>query len=192
MKSNVGTSRNALRVRKIALCGMFTALAVAISFAENLSGINSLMPVPGVKLGLANIAVIGALLCTGGIGAFAVMLMRCLITFLCFGNAVGFFISLSGGALSVTAVCTVLRTGLFRKMGGFCSLIGVSAASAFFHAAGQLIAAALSIGNSAVLTAAPIICALSVITGIVTGIAANAVYRVLSGTGIADNYISLD
>lgn len=192
MKSNVGVSRNSLRIRKIALCGMFTALAVAISFAENLSGINSLMPVPGVKLGLANIAIIGAVLCTGGLGAFAVMLMRCLITFLCFGNAVGFFISLAGGTLSVTAVCTVIRTGLFRRTGGFCSLIGISAASAFFHAAGQLIAAALSIGNGAVLVAAPIICALSVVTGIVTGIAANAVYGVLSGTGIADNYISLD
>ena len=193
MKTNVSNTKKCTGgIKATALCGMFAALAAAISFAENLSGINALLPVPGVKLGLANIAVTGAVLCVGGTGAAAVVLIRCLATFLCFGNAVSFVISLSGGILSVIVSTLLARSRIFNGGNGMCSLIGISAASAFSHALGQLIAASVTVGSTAVFSAFPVICSLSVLTGTVTGAAANAVYVALCGTKLAKSYISLD
>lgn len=194
MKTRVGGVKTTAvgGIKTTALCGMFTALAAAISFAENLSGVNTLLPVPGVKLGLANIAVTGAVLSVGAAGAFAVMLARCLITFLCFGNAVSFVISLAGGTLSVAAMTLLIKCRVFGGREGMCTLIGVSASSAFFHALGQLFAASVTVGSTAVFSAFPLIGSLSVATGTITGIAANAVYSAVSSTKLAKSYISLD
>lgn len=193
MKTNVSNTKKCTGgIKATALCGMFAALAAAISFAENLSGVNALLPVPGVKLGLANIAVTGAVLCVGGAGAMAVVLIRCLATFLCFGNAVSFAISLTGGMLSAAVSALLVKCRIFHGGSGMCTLIGISAASAFSHALGQLIAASATVGSMAVFSAFPVICSLSVVTGTLTGAAANAVYTALCGTKLAKSYISLD
>ncbi len=177
MKSQKGlketSSVRKKRINSVALGGMFTALAVAISFAENLSGVNALIPIPGVKLGLANIAILGALICVGAGCAFATMAARCIITFLCFGNPVGFIISLCGGVMAVSSMWLVAKSGALEK---FCTLAGISVVGAFFHVVGQLAAASVVTGLGEVMTLFPLIGLAAVATGIVTGTAANIIY----------------
>lgn len=160
--------------KKIALCGLFSAIAIAIAFAESISGVNALIPIPGVKLGLANIAVIGAVIFIEKKYGFAVMLIRCLVMLFIFGNVSGFIISLCGGCFAFASVCFMIRLG-----GSFCSLIGISSVGAFCHAVGQLVAVAVLTDASSVLVASPMVLFGSVLTGVVSGLCANAVYNSL-------------
>lgn len=50
-----------LNARSIALCAVLTALALGLSTLENLFPVTLIVPLPGVKLGLANIVTVFAL-----------------------------------------------------------------------------------------------------------------------------------
>ena len=56
--------------RRIALCGMFAAAAFALSYAEHV--LLPPLPLPGLRLGLGNIAILAAMYYTGKGGAAAV------------------------------------------------------------------------------------------------------------------------
>lgn len=162
----------------VAYTGAFSALAVAFSFVESLSGINSLIPLPGVKLGLANIVVLCALMCAGTGCAYAVVLVRCAVTLVCFGNPVGVFMSLCGGLAAVSAMSITAKLCFSVEL---CSLVGVSVAGAFFHISGQIAGACIVAKSLSPLALFPLLSLLCIATGIVTGIAANAVYTKTSG-----------
>ena len=82
-----------------------TSLALTVSFALVLSFIESRVPafvaIPGIKVGLANIAVIFCLYKFGLKEAVIVSGMRVLIVSLLFGSAVSFMYSVAGAALSI-------------------------------------------------------------------------------------------
>ena len=50
------------KTKRIALCGMLTALALALSLAERMIPLELIVPIPGIKLGLANVVTMFALL----------------------------------------------------------------------------------------------------------------------------------
>ena len=43
-----------MKAKKVSFCGLLTALAIVLSLAERLFPLDAVVPVPGVKLGLAN------------------------------------------------------------------------------------------------------------------------------------------
>ena len=50
-----------LTTKQLTLCALLTAMALALSYLENLFPLSLAIPVPGVKLGLANIVTVFAL-----------------------------------------------------------------------------------------------------------------------------------
>ena len=62
------------RSKQIALSGVLAALALALSLLENLVPLGLLIPLPGVKLGLANIVTLVALYALGPAFALGVLL----------------------------------------------------------------------------------------------------------------------
>ena len=62
--------------KRIALCGVLTALALALSLAERLIPLELLIPIPGIKLGLANVVTMFALLFLTPREAFAILFCR--------------------------------------------------------------------------------------------------------------------
>ena len=102
-KGRAGTSR----AGKIALYGMMTALAFLLSYVETLIPIN--LGVPGVKLGLANLASIVSLYLLGAGAAAAIALVRIVLVGFTFGNLSMMLYSLAGAAVSLLLMVVFRR-----------------------------------------------------------------------------------
>ena len=126
--------------KKIAFLGVCTAVALVLAYLESL--LPPLMAaVPGIKLGLPNIAIIFVLYRFGVGDAAAVSLVRMTAVALLFGNPMTFAYSLAGGALSLGAMA------LLRKL-DFLSMVGVSVAGGVLHNVGQILMAMLLLGTA--------------------------------------------
>ena len=90
-----------ISTRQLALCAVLTALALGLSTLENLFPVTLLIPLPGVKLGLANIVTVFALYQLGALPALAILTARCLLGGLFAGNASAMLFSLLGGLTAV-------------------------------------------------------------------------------------------
>ena len=126
--------------KKIAFLGVCTSVALVLAYVE------SLIPplyaaVPGIKLGLPNVAIIFVLYRYGVKEAAAVSLVRMAAVALLFGNPMTFAYSLAGGFLSLAAMA------LLRKI-NFFSMVGVSVAGGVLHNVGQILMAILLLGTA--------------------------------------------
>ena len=83
--------------KQLTLCGVLTALALALSYMENLFPLTLAIPLPGVKLGLANIVTVFALYALGTAPAFLILIARCLLGAMFAGNMSALIFSLLGG-----------------------------------------------------------------------------------------------
>ena len=78
-----------LTVRQLTVCALLAALALGLSYLERMIPLGTLIPLPGIKLGLANIVTLFALLTMGTWPAFLILLTRCLLGAVfafCFGR----------------------------------------------------------------------------------------------------------
>jgi heptaprenyl diphosphate synthase len=156
-----------MEYRRTALLGILVALAVALNLVER--SIPS--PVPWVRLGLANLLALVAILSCGAAAGFAVTLLRVLVAGLFFGGFLGpgFLLSLGGG-LASTAVMALLAPGAWRVY----SPLGISVAGAFTHAAAQVLVLRLVLVRTwEVLYLLPWVLVPSLLTGLLTGLLAN-------------------
>ena len=163
------------KAKRTALLGILTALAFGLSWLELSIPLD--WAVPGVKLGLANLAVMAALCLLGPGAAAAVSLVRLLLSLFIFGNASAFLFSLFGASLSLAGMILLRRTGRF-------GIPGVSMAGAVLHNLGQLTAAGLLTGTAAVVSYLPVLLAAGTVTGLANGLVLAGVLRILKRTGI--------
>ena len=126
--------------RKIALLGMCTSIALILAYVETLIP-PILTSVPGIKLGLPNIAIVFVLYSYGVWEAAAVSGIRLLAVSMLFGTPITFAYSLAGAILSLVGMA------LLKRM-NFLSTIGVSVAGAVLHNVGQILAAMLLLGTA--------------------------------------------
>lgn len=159
------------KARRIALCGVLTALALALSLAERMIPIQLLIPIPGVKLGLANVVTMFALLFLKPRDAYAILLCRVCLAAIFAGSVTSFLFSLLGGMLALTTTWVLLRW----KDRTF-TMFGISAAAAAMHDIGQIIAAILVMGTTDVLAYLPLLLVSAIPMGLLTG----AMIQVLS------------
>ena len=163
--------------KNLALCAVLTALALGLSTLESLFPVSLVVPLPGVKLGLANIVTVFALYELGAAPALVILLARCGLGSLFAGNASALLFSLLGG---LTATLVMIGLKRCRRL----SIYGVSIGGAAAHNCGQIAAACLTLGSMAPLYYLPILLGASLITGAVTGVAAACLFRVLAHTNI--------
>ena len=130
-----------ISTRQLALCAVLTALALGLSTLENLFPVTLLIPLPGVKLGLANIVTVFALYQLGALPALAILTARCLLGGLFAGNASAMLFSLLGG---LTAMLVMILLRRLRCLSIYGVSIGGAAARAF-SSQGQTRTAALSL-----------------------------------------------
>ena len=166
-----------ISTRQVAMCAMLTALALGLSTLENLFPVTLFIPLPGVKLGLANIVTVFALYQLGAAPALCILVARCLLGSLFAGNASALLFSLLGGVLAMLVMMALTR---LRGL----SVYGVSIGGAAAHNCGQIAAACLTLGSTAPLYYLPILLGASLITGAVTGVAAACLFRALVPTNI--------
>ena len=163
-----------LTTKKLALCAVLTALALGLSTLESLFPVSVLVPLPGIKLGLANIVTVFALYRLGDIPALAILIARCLLGAMFAGNASALLFSLMGGVLAMLTMIVL------RQVRGL-SVYGVSIAGAAAHNIGQICAAMVVLGGTAVLGYLPVLLGVSLITGTLTGFVASLLFRAMRG-----------
>ena len=133
---------------KTAYFGVFTSLALILSYVETLIPIS--FGIPGIKLGLANLVIVIVLYTYGGKEAFLLSATRILLSGFLFGNLSMILYSMAGGVFSLAIMV------LLRKTGGF-SIQGVSIAGGVFHNIGQLLMAGVLMGSHLVVYYTPVI-----------------------------------
>lgn len=163
---------NINRTRKLTHLAILLALTVVLSIFEGM--IPNFVPVPGVKIGLANIAVMYSLLFYGKKEAVLLNVAKAALGFATRGAIAG-FLSLCGGLLSI-AVIIVLAAAFKNKI----SYILLSVAGAVFHNIGQLIAVYFILDNYDLFYYLPVLIISGVVMGIITGILLKTLMPVLS------------
>ena len=145
----------------VALYGMLISLAFIFSYIEAVIPIP--IPVPGVKLGLANLVSIVGLYIVGIKGTIAVSLVRIVLVGFTFGNLSSMIYSLAGGTVSLIFMILLKKTGKFSQ-------VGVSIMGGIGHNIGQLTAAALITETAGVFYYLPFLMVAGVIAGAVIGL----------------------
>lgn len=157
-----------IKTKKLALMGLFTALAMIFGYVEAILPIS--VGIPGVKLGLANIVIVFALYRLNPSEAFFINIIRIVLVNFMFGNLSVMLYSLSGGLLSFAVMVLLKKTDKF-------SIYGVSIAGGVFHNIGQLIAAMLVLETSSLIYYGPVLFVSGLMTGLVIGITAEEVLK---------------
>ncbi len=166
-----------LTTKQLTLCALLTALALALSYVENFLPLSLAIPIPGIKLGLANIVTVFALYALGPGQALMILLARCLLGAVFAGNMNALIFSLLGG---VSAMLVEILLSRLPKL----SVYGVSVGGAAAHNCGQVAAAVLTLGNTAPLYYLPILLGVSLFTGALTGLLAACLFRALGHTDL--------
>lgn len=149
-------------VKRLTRCAVLTALALALSVAEGLVPLTILFPLPGLRLGLANLVTVYVLVTMGGGEALLILLARCFLGALLGGNLSSLAFSLTGGLLAFALEWLLLK---WRPL----SLFGVCMAGAAAHNTGQILAAMALMRTAAPLVYLPPLLLASVVTGAFTG-----------------------
>lgn len=150
-------------MKKIVYCGLITSVAIVISSLERLVPLHMLVPVPGLKLGLANCAVLFALIKVDFRSAFFVLFVKSLMVSILFSGFTSFTYSLVGGLLSLISMFLLLKCKCCF------SLIGVSVAGAAMFNIGQIAVASFLLDSVYIFSYLSILLISSVFTGAITG-----------------------
>lgn len=154
-----------LLIKRIALCGVMTALALVFGYIEHL------VPFPigiyGIKIGLANLVVVVMLYTMNWQSALIINLVRIFISFLLFGSATSLIYSLCGGILSFLVMLLIKSI----KKPSF-SVVGVSICGAICHNIGQILAAIFLLDELRIGFYLPVLIAVGALTGTLIGLVA--------------------
>lgn len=155
------------KVKNIAFYGLMTALALVFSYLESFIPINALIPIPGVKLGFANIVVVFALYLMKPLDALVIGVLRVLLSGLLFGNPMTIAYSLVGCFLSWLVMTLTKNTKL--------SMVGVSMLGGIMHNIGQLIVAVVLTSTVRIAYYLPVLLVAGTVTGFIMGYASKLV-----------------
>ena len=154
---------SAMKTNKVALLGIFGAVALVLSFLEGMLIPDiPFLPV-GAKPGLSNIITMYIAGTMGFPGAVYITMLKALFALITRG-ATGAFMSFSGGLLSTVAVCL-----LIKYQGRIFSYLGLGIVGAVMHNLGQLVAACIVSGTFALMNYGKYLLIFALITGTVTG-----------------------
>lgn len=146
--------------RTVALYGILIALAMVLSFVETLIPIP--LPIPGIKIGLANLVTIVGLYLVGIPGTVCVTVLRVILVGFSFGNPYSMVYGLSGSFLSLLVMALMKKYHVFSQ-------VGISILGGLFHNIGQLVFAAVIVQTAGVFVYLPTLLTAGCIAGAIIG-----------------------
>ena len=153
-----------MKVRKLTVLALLCAIALTIFMIE--AQIPALVPIPGIKLGLANIVTVFTVFRFRGRDGAAVLAVRVFLGAVFAGNFSTIFYSAAGGALAILATIGLKRVLTDRQ------LWVAGALGAVAHSIGQMAMAVALTGTPGLLLYLPVMVVCSIITGLFTGLCA--------------------
>ena len=159
------------RTHKLVFMALLTALELIIWVIEG--QIPAPIPVPGVKLGLASVITLAAMVLLDRRAAGCILLARVLLSAVFAGSVSALLFSAAGGALSWAVMACLV--GRFEER----LLWVVSVFGAIGHNAGQLLAAMAVTKTASLIWYGPALLASAIVTGAFTGLGAMYLVRAL-------------
>lgn len=171
-----------------------TAFLVSLSCVLQIAESLFPHPVPGIRLGLANVMTLIALVNLGVYSALEVAILRVVVSSFILGTFMSPAFILSFCSALVSTFVMALIFWLVRSIKYFrLSIVGVSVIGALAHNLTQLVLAYfILIRHQAIFMFLPWLCVGAVIMGWITGIAAGRICRILAGEKGSPNIITLD
>ena len=153
-----------MKIRKMTLLACLSAIALTIFMVE--AQIPALVPIPGIKLGLANIVTVFAVFALGPGEGAAELFVRIFLGAVFAGNFSTIFYSAAGGACAI-GVTIVLRKLLKKEQLWIAGCLGAIA-----HSTGQMAMAVALTSTPGLMVYLPVMIAVSILTGAFTGLCA--------------------
>ncbi|MDT3428314.1 heptaprenyl diphosphate synthase [Paenibacillus forsythiae] len=166
----LSSSESSLALKRTVMIAIFSAVAVVLGILEAQIPLSAMGLMPGAKLGFANIMILTCIYFLRGRDAFALVILKTLLTAFILGTFSSLLFSLFGSLLSFLVMFLLMKGGRMQL-----SLIGVSIGGSIAHNIGQLAAASIVMGTTSIMYYLPIL----LVTGIVTGIAVGYAVRYL-------------
>lgn len=157
-----------MKTQKLTVMALTTAIALVLSFIE--SQIPAFVAVPGVKMGLPNIAIVYALYRLGWKEAAMISLTRVVLVSLLFGSAASFLYSFAGAVLSLLGMTLLKKTGKYTE-------IVVSVAGGVLHNIGQIAMASIILETDALRYYLPFLLVSGILAGVVIGLISGILIR---------------
>jgi len=158
---------------------LYIALGLALNLLENyLIPLGLVIPLPGARIGLANLVTV-VVLCTESLGfVWTVTLGRIFLAALLTGTFLGlpFALSLGGGLAAL-----LIMSGLRRLAPGLFSPVGLSILGAAAHNCGQLLTLYLILPRAGVFSFLPWLLLLAIPSGWLNGLLAAKIIKRLPG-----------
>ena len=140
------------------------------------------LPIPGVKLGLANIITLLAIIFLSFRSVINIVLIRCIVVAVLTRGVLTLAFSLSGGILSA-----IVMWVMYKKFSHMFSIKGISIAGAVVHNTTQIFVASLVIGQIVIFYYLPVLLVAAVVTGYITGSIGEMVIDEMEEKGVLAN-----
>lgn len=137
------------------------------------------IPLPGVKLGLANIITIIAIAFLDLKAVLMIVLLRCIVVAVLSKGLMMLAFSLSGGLLSALVMWL-----LYKELHNVFSIKGISITGAIIHNTAQVMVASLILKEIIVFYYLPILLVSSIVTGLITGSISDLTVREIRKRGV--------
>ena len=161
-----------MKLKQMTTNALLTAIALTIFMIE--AQIPPLVPIPGIKLGLANIITVFALFAYTPKDALLILFVRVFLGSVFSGQISTLLYSLGGG-MACFASLLVLRRLVSQSQLWVCGVIG-----AIFHNIGQIIVAIIVTGTPGIIVYLPVLMVSGIITGCFTGVCSQLLYHKLN------------
>ena len=153
-----------MKIRKLTLLALLSAIALTIFMVE--AQIPPVVPLPGVKLGLANIVTVFTVFALGAKEGCAVLFVRIFLGAVFAGNFSTILYSGAGG------ICAIAVTIALKRILTFKQLWVAGCVGAMAHSIGQMAMAIAITATPALAVYLPVMIAISIVTGLFTGLCA--------------------
>lgn len=158
-----------MSARSIARFSLMAAAALLVGYIESLIPI--VPSLPGIKLGLSNIAVLMLLYISGWKQALLLVIVKVTLSGLLFSGPIAMLYAGAGGLLSLAVMAAAKR--YFKA-----SVVGVSALGAAAHNIAQCAVACCFIRPIAAVKLLPLLLIAGIAAGVLTGFTARSVLRI--------------
>lgn len=151
------------KTKKLVTLSVAVSLAIVLSYVDKI--VTSLAPLPpGIKLGLANIAVVFALYKLGTREGAIISIVRVILSSILFGTAVSFWYAIAGATVSLVLMI------LLKKLTPL-SCVTVSTVGGISHNVAQICVASILFDTNLLVYYLPFLLIAGVVSGIVIGTA---------------------
>lgn len=165
-----------MKLKQLTTNALLTAIALTIFMIE--AQIPAPIPIPGIKLGLANIITVFAMFAYTPRDALFILLIRVFLGSIFSGQISTLLYSAAGGLLCFGAML-LIRKILTDKQLWVASVIG-----AVFHNFGQILVAVLVTGTPGIIVYLPVLMISGIAAGLFTGLCTQVLYQKLKSYGV--------